>query len=224
MKVSVVIPVHNEEKYIEECLKSLLNQEEKADEIIVVDNNCTDKTIKICKKYPVKIVKEAKQGIIASRNKGFNLAGNEIIARCDADVIVPKDWIKRIKQNFKNKDLVALGGPIVYYDLPLKTTFFSNAYSLASKKIFKSNVLMGANMALKKTVWNDIKGSAEIKDNKVHEDVDLSVLAGKKGEVGFDKKMIIYTSARRIKKKPHSFFVEYPIRQFRTYVKHSMKS
>ena len=51
MKVSVVIPVYNEEKYIKNCLESLMKQEEKPDEIIVVDNNCTDETINIVKKY-----------------------------------------------------------------------------------------------------------------------------------------------------------------------------
>src|SRR3989304_3585243 len=61
MKVSVVIPVYNEEKYIKNCLDSLMNQTEKPDEIIVVDNNCTDKTVSIVKKYKrIKIIQEKK--------------------------------------------------------------------------------------------------------------------------------------------------------------------
>lgn len=49
LRVSVVIPVYNEEKYIEKCLAALFSQKVKADEIIVVDNNCTDRTIDIVK-------------------------------------------------------------------------------------------------------------------------------------------------------------------------------
>ncbi len=226
MKVSVVIPAHNEEKYIADCLESLVNQEEKPDEIIVVDNNCNDKTVEICKKYPVRIIQEKTQGIIAARNAGFNAAEHEIIARCDADGFAPSDWTRKIKENFTKKSIVALGGPLALYDLPfkslsLKTTFFSNAYSYATKKIYKNHVLMGANMALKKSTWDQIRDKAAIKDNHVHEDVDITMLIGKIGEIGFDKKLIMATSARRIKRKPHSFFVQYPVRMLKTYRRHS---
>ncbi|MCX7955942.1 MAG: glycosyltransferase family 2 protein, partial [Patescibacteria group bacterium] len=82
MTISIIIPAYNEEKYIENALKSLVNQTEKPDEVIVVDNNCTDKTIKIAKKYqkklPLKIIHETKQGIAYSRNTGFNKAKGEI--------------------------------------------------------------------------------------------------------------------------------------------------
>ena len=64
MKVSVVIPVYNEKKRIKKCLDSLLSQSEKPDEIIVVDNNSTDSTVSIVRKYKgVNLVHEKKQGI-----------------------------------------------------------------------------------------------------------------------------------------------------------------
>lgn len=76
-------------------------------------------------------------------------------------------------------------------------------------------------MALRKSTWNQIRGKAAIKDHHVHEDVDITMLIGKEGEIGFDKKLVIETSARRIKKSPHSFFVQYPLRLFKTYRRHS---
>lgn len=226
MTVSVVVLAYNEEKYIKKCLEGLMDQEEKPDEIIVVDNNCKDRTVEICKKYPVIIIREKNQGIIAARNAGFNAASCEIIARCDADSFAPPDWIKKIKENFIKNSIVALGGPLVLYDLPfknlsLRTTFFSNVYSYAAKKIYKNNVLMGANMVLKKSTWDQIKHKAAIKDSYVHEDVDITMLVGKIGEIGFDKKLIMATSARRIKRRPHSFFVQYPVRMLKTYRRHS---
>ena len=103
MKVSVVIPAFNEEKYIGKCLKSVVNQIMPADEIIVVNNNCTDKTEVIAKKFGARIVKEKVQGMTPARNRGFNSVKYEIIARTDADTVVPKDWIKIIKNNFKKR-------------------------------------------------------------------------------------------------------------------------
>ena len=47
-KISIIVPVYNSEKYIEKCLKSLLNQTYKNIEILIVDNNSTDSTANIC--------------------------------------------------------------------------------------------------------------------------------------------------------------------------------
>ena len=63
MKVSVVIPSYNEEKYIGRCLEGIALQIEKPDEVIVVDNNCTDKTVEIAEKFGATIIKEKKQGM-----------------------------------------------------------------------------------------------------------------------------------------------------------------
>src|SRR6266567_2953645 len=95
LRISVVIPVYNEEKYLGKCLDSLMRQNVKADEIIVVDNNSTDNSVAIAKKYPIRVVFEKTQGMIPARNHGFNEARYEIIARTDADTILPVNWIKR---------------------------------------------------------------------------------------------------------------------------------
>ena len=111
MKVSVVIPAYNEEKYIKDCLTNLINQEEKPDEIIVVDNLSKDNTAEIVKKFDVTLIEARSQGIAQARDRGFNAAKNEIIARCDSDSIVPPDWIKKIKLNFSKNKIDALSGP-----------------------------------------------------------------------------------------------------------------
>lgn len=51
MKTSILIIAHNEEAYIQDCIESVLVQSKKANEIILVAHNCTDKTIKKAKKY-----------------------------------------------------------------------------------------------------------------------------------------------------------------------------
>lgn len=218
MKVSVVIPVYNEEKYLNKCLNYLINQEEKADEIIIVDNNSTDKSIQIAKKFPVKIVKEKKQGIIFARNCGFNHAKNEIIARCDADTIVPKNWIKEIKNKFRGKKFEAITFLTIFYDHPLikNNRFFPLLYFKTMKLILNHDVLAGPAMAITKRIWEKVKNEICFDEKKVHEDIDLSIHINKYGKIFFDDKTPVYTSSRRIKNNPLSFFIEYPLRVIKT--------
>lgn len=221
MKVSVVIPVFNEEKHLSYCLKSLKNQELKADEIMIVDNNCTDQSILIAKEYKVRIVKEKKQGMIFARNCGFNAAKYDIIARCDADTILPKNWIKTIKENFKDNKIDALSGLVILYDHWLfKNTVFPKLYFKIMKLLLKHDVLAGPGMALTKKIWQKVKNGVCLNDEKVHEDIDLSIHIAKYGQIKFDPNFIIYVSARRIKHNPLSFFIEYPIRTMKTIKAH----
>ncbi|MBI3955353.1 glycosyltransferase family 2 protein, partial [Candidatus Gottesmanbacteria bacterium] len=98
--ISVVIPVYNEEKYIARCLQSVCNQNFKNYEVIVVDNNCTDKTAKIAAGFKVKIIREKIQGMTPARERGFREAKSEIIARTDADTIIPNNWLSSIYKYF----------------------------------------------------------------------------------------------------------------------------
>ncbi len=225
MKISVIIPVHNEEKYLENCLRHIFKQDEKPAEIIIIDNNSSDNSIKIAQKYPVKIVKEKKQGAVFARNRGFDEANSELIARCDADTLVPPDWIKRIKNNFENnKKAVALSGPSFFYDLPfnLLTLFLTRVYFRALWLIQnKKHTLIGPNMVIKKTIWKKIKKEVCLNEKVVHEDIDLAIHINKNGgEIIYDDKLIVAISGRRIRNNPFSFFVEYPWRLIKTYFNH----
>ncbi len=222
MKVSLVIPVYNEEKYIKECLISVVAQRKQPDEIIIVDNNSTDRTLKIASQFPVKIVKEKTQGMIQARNRGFNEAFGDIIARCDADVILPPDWVERIKDNFETRKIDALTGPCNYYDLKLKTVFLSSLYMDIVKPILNGNeVLLGPNMILTKNIWNKVKHSVCLNNKKVHEDIDLAIhIIDVGGRIERDEKLIIEMSGRRIKQNPVSFFGEYPLRVMKTLYYH----
>lgn len=214
MKLSVTIPTYNEEKYIEQCLKALSQQTVAADEIIVVDNNCQDQTIALAKKFKVKIVTEIQQGIVYARNTGFNAARFELIARVDADTIVPIDWVEKLKRSFKDRSIDALTGTMIFYDLPLKTTFWNNLYLDFIKVIQKNKgTLIGFNMAIRKKMWNKVKDKVCLNERNVHEDADLGLWVGKLGgKIKHDKTLVVETSARRILKKPWSFFGEYPLR------------
>jgi glycosyltransferase involved in cell wall biosynthesis len=223
MKISVIIPAYNEEKYIGKCLTSLVNQQVPADEIIVINNNSTDKTEAIARSFGSRIVREKVQGMIPARNRGFNSAKYGIIARCDADTEVPKDWIKIINRNFKKGNIDALTGPVFFND----SEFLKSTKTIPSDIVWKSfklisrgkKYLIGPNMIITTKIWVKVKDIVETDDKKVHEDIDLSLKIAKVGgRIKYDPSLLVGISARRIKKHPESFFLEYPVRIVKTFM------
>ena len=98
--VSIVIPAYNEEKYIENTLFSLLKSEQKTSisyEVILVDNNSTDKTVELAQKFTkgmdLRIIHERIQGRGVARARGFKEAKGEIILSADADTVFYKSWV-----------------------------------------------------------------------------------------------------------------------------------
>ena len=216
MKTSVIISVYNEEKYIKNCLFSILKQDEKPDEIIVVDNNCTDNTIKIVKKIPgITVIKEKTKGMTPARNAGFNYAKGDILVKCDADSEFPKNLIKEIKLAFiNNPKHVGLTTPVYFGDLigVRKMPWLYYIYLFIPKLIIGDYPLNGPGYAITKKVWNLVKSEVCLDDKKVHEDIDLSFHIKKYGRIFLLKKCLTNSSGRRIKTNPQSFFGEYQIR------------
>lgn len=222
MKISLVIPVYNEEKYLKDCLISIMNQTKRPDEILIIDNNSHDKTREIAAQFPTRVIEEAHQGITQARNRGFDEAKGDIIARCDADTRPLQNWIERIEYDFQHNTIDALTGPFVFYDLKLKTTFFTTAYLDIFKPILNGKeVLIGPNMALTKKIWNKVKPYVCLDNKKVHEDIDLAIhINDIEGRIMRDDTLIVSVSGRRIRRNPISFFGEYPLRFIKTLAKH----
>ena len=98
-KVGVIIPVYNGEKYIDRCLNSVINQTYERLEIIVIDNNSTDGTNEIVKRYSgcdnrIITIFEEKVGVSHARNKGIERASGEYIIFVDADDFLNIDAIE----------------------------------------------------------------------------------------------------------------------------------
>lgn len=94
--ISVVIPVYNEEKYLDACLTSLLSQSYKKVELLLIDDGSSDNSLTIAKKYPLTILKQSHKGPGAARNKGIKTAKGEIIILADADMRYDKNYIKHL--------------------------------------------------------------------------------------------------------------------------------
>ncbi|MGA2911568.1 MAG: glycosyltransferase family A protein [Candidatus Levyibacteriota bacterium] len=204
MKISVIIPAYNEEKRIETCLKNIVTQIEKPFEVIVVDNNCTDKTAEIARKFGAKIVKEKEQGTRSARDAGFNAAKGDIIARTDADTLVPLDWTRKIRESFEQDDaLLGLSGPGRYYDIPSFIQYKNWISSMAPQFLrffMKHDGLLGFNLAIRRETWNLVKKEVCLDDKNIHEDGDLAIHIARHGKVKLDRSMVARTSLRQLKK------------------------
>lgn len=230
MKISVVIPVFNEEKYITTCLTHLFKQKELPDEVIVVDNNSTDQTVALAIKFPVRIIREKKQGITPARNKGFNAAKYPIIGRIDADTLVPPNWIKDIKERFESDShLVAFSGATVFTNKHLDELLKipGIVYYASFKKIMGCDCLYGPNMAIRKKAWEKVKSFTCDDDRLVHEDADLAIHMAELniGNITFDPNFLVEVSNRRWE-NVNSSYVEYPYRYLKMILRHkeSLKS
>ncbi len=111
--ISVIVPFYNADRYIVRCVEGLLSQNYPLEhyEIIMVDNNCTDNSAEIVKRYPcVRLFSEEKQGAYAARNRGVREAKGEIIAFTDPDCVPSNDWLQKIAGAMDNSDVGVILG------------------------------------------------------------------------------------------------------------------
>lgn len=92
--VSVILPMYNYGKYLEEAILSVLNQSVKPHEIICVSDGAIDNSVEIAKKYPVKIIEKENGGLSSARNAGIREATGKYIISFDSDDIMRPDCIK----------------------------------------------------------------------------------------------------------------------------------
>lgn len=200
--VSIVIPAFNEEKFIMKTLQSVLVQDYKNFELIVVDNNSTDDTSKIAKSFGAKVIFEPSQGVGFARQKGFMEAKGEIVATTDADTILPSNWLSRIVEEFKkDKNLVAFGGLYTLYSgaitARIAVSYLSYPVWLLDKFFSGGWSLPGANLAIRMDAFLRVGGFKT--ELKLGEDANISQRLKEIGRVKLDPDFLVQTSGRRFK-------------------------
>ena len=204
-RVSIVIPAYNEERYLSLCLESIAAQTTAPYEVIVVDNNSQDATAALARSYPfVRVVSEAQQGIVYARNAGFNAVSGDIIARIDADTILPADWVAQITAFYdqpKHAKYVVTGGCSRFYNLH-SGKFTSRTYNFVVHRI--NRLLLGhyfpwgSNGALPAEAWHAIRNDVCLRDD-IHEDLDLGIHLERAGfSVTYRPHITVQAIARRI--------------------------
>lgn len=121
--LSVIVPIFNTEKYLENCISSLLNQSLVNIEIILVDDGSTDNSGKICDEFSkqnnnVKVIHKVNEGVSVARNSGIKVATGKYIGFVDSDDNIHKDmYLKMYTKAEENKcDIVMCDANIKYID------------------------------------------------------------------------------------------------------------
>jgi glycosyltransferase involved in cell wall biosynthesis len=211
--MSFVIPAYNEERYLGDCLESILRETRSAgvaSEIIVVNNASTDKTREVALSFPgIVLVDEPQKGLTHARQAGFNACTGDWIANVDADSRLPEGWLKIVEAEFARRpEMVALSGPLVYYDLTgLERQYVKIFYGIAWLIYFTNRYILragsmvqGGNFIVTRQGIEKI-GGFNLAISFYGEDTDIARRLNKIGEVRFTFALKMLSSARRLKKE-----------------------
>ncbi|MFX0211570.1 MAG: glycosyltransferase [Candidatus Hodarchaeota archaeon] len=162
--ISVVVPFYNAERYISTCIKALLSQSYPTDryEIIMIDNNSTDRSVEIVKRFPfIKLQFGLKQGAYAARNHGINQSKGDIIAFTDPDCIPSPTWLQKISEAMESPEIKAvIGCREPAYDSPLLSKL--GAYEkVKDEYVFNSEISelyygYNNNMAVRREIFDEL--------------------------------------------------------------------
>lgn len=107
MKISVIVPVYNVEKYVSKCISSVLKQSYSDFELLLVDDGSTDDSGKICDMEAgsdsrIKVIHTTNAGVVAARRTGINSAGGDYIVFIDGDDWVEPDYVSNFVKEIKS--------------------------------------------------------------------------------------------------------------------------
>ena len=162
VKISVIIPVYNAEKFIEKGINSILNSTYKDFELILVNDGSKDKSLEILKKYEkkypkiIKVFTQNNQGVGAARNLGIKNVSGKYIFFLDSDDWIEPDYLFKLYRDIKENDIVISG--FKSYNIDDSLLFTENAkdnpwtkfkYSAIGGKMFSSSLILENNILFK---------------------------------------------------------------------------
>lgn len=178
--ISVIVPIFNQEKYIEQCLVSLFNQASEKTEFIIINDGSTDRSLEICnevlRKFNVnaKLIDQKNHGLIGTRSIGLGLANGEYIVSVDSDDVLLENTLPRLL------DLIERHNPdIICYnatkDLETRKPAFS--YPFESGTVFSGDgkyelykLLCGTDKM--NNVWTKCVRRSIFLDKEVYQDIE----------------------------------------------------
>jgi|26BtaG_2_1085354.scaffolds.fasta_scaffold10070_2 glycosyltransferase involved in cell wall biosynthesis len=175
---SVIIPLYNKEKFIQETIESVLSQDFKDFEIIVINDGSTDDSVSKLKNISdsrLKIVHQVNQGVGAARNNGMSHANFEWIAFLDGDDIWASNHLSELKQiisTFPSSGMIATNYKLFYSDTDIKIEDKKLKTNIRSIDYFLEPIVWTSATAIKKDVFKNLGGFT---DHKNGEDLEYWV-------------------------------------------------
>ncbi|KAF2416783.1 glycosyltransferase family 2 protein [Microbacterium sp. B35-30] len=187
-RISVVIPVKDDDTELARCLRALARQTVPADEVIVVDNGSTDASADVARAFGARLVRCEAPGIPAASAAGYDAAEGDLILRLDADCVPDESWTAAMAVAFAaRRDVAAFTGAARFIDGPalLRTplaTLYLGTYAAVMIPTLGHLPLFGSNMGLRRAAWLGIRSSVHL-DAELHDDMDLAFHLGERGRI-----------------------------------------
>ena len=199
-EISVIIPVLNEERYLERTLQSIADQNTTIPyEVVVADNGSTDESLRIAGQHADLIVHCEKKGTGACRHCGAEHANGRYLAFIDADTILPDCYLEWMHDRFADTDLVAFAAAFRFSKVEPQSVKLAekitNRYLIMRDKILEPT-LPGFNTCVRKDTYFEIGGFR----NVPLEDIDFSRRVSKAGKIRYFSEVTVITSPRRLEK------------------------
>ena len=192
MKYSIIVPVFNRPDEVDELLESLLSQEEKDFEVIIVEDGSQVPCKKVCDKYADRLdlhyYYKENSGPGQSRNYGAERAKGDYLLILDSDVVLPKGYIRAVSEKLNREPADAFGGPdcahesftdtqkAISYSM---TSFFTTGGIRGGKKKLDKFYPRSFNMGIRRDVYQELGGFSKM---RFGEDIDFSIRIFKAGK------------------------------------------
>ena len=192
MKYSIIVPVFNRPDEVDELLESLLSQEEKDFEVIIVEDGSQVPCKKVCDKYADRLdlhyYYKENSGPGQSRNYGAERAKGDYLLILDSDVVLPKGYIRAVSEELNREPADAFGGPdcahesftdtqkAISYSM---TSFFTTGGIRGGKKKLDKFYPRSFNMGIRRNVYQELGGFSKM---RFGEDIDFSIRIFKAGK------------------------------------------
>lgn len=179
-EITIIMPAYNSENTIEKSIKSVVDQNNDNWKLIIIDDNSTDNTRKICKEYEkkylekIRCIKNTKKGVSSARNLGIELCDTEYIMFLDSDDTFSKDAIQTMNRNVNDCDWVICGyNRIIFNTNRIHKTFDDN--SIYNKNNVEELIEKMQDKCLLNQLWNKIYKTNIIKENNIRFNEELDV-------------------------------------------------
>ena len=203
--VSVIIPARDDAVALTECLRRLARQTVAPLEVVVVDNASSDDTAAVAVARGARVVPEARVGIPAAAATGYDSAVGDVIARLDADSRPDDRWVERIATTFRaDAALDAVTGSGEFFDLPwvvrgAVSGVYLGAYYGLCHLALGHTALWGSSMAMRRSVWLEVRSLVSRDDPDLHDDLDLAFALGPGRRIRYDPHLRVGVSARSLR-------------------------